>query len=131
MSTVAEYSINTVYICVLQDSIILTKKCRYIDLSGVKRWRWAVTVHHDQRIWIGCSLSRSWKHLVSNSFDNVRRVYGRTSPYVVSFSSLKRTLVLVELHCTVCHVVLQDLLPAVFTAPYPYPAIVNFGSFLF
>jgi hypothetical protein len=39
MSTVVEYGINTVYPCILQESIILTKKCRYIDLSGGKRWR--------------------------------------------------------------------------------------------
>ena len=80
----------TVYLCVLQDSIILTRKCRNIDLSGWKRWRWPVTVHHDQRIWLGSSLSRSWKPLVSNPFDNMRRVYGRTSPCVVSFSSKGR-----------------------------------------
>jgi hypothetical protein len=31
MSTVTDHSINTVYLCLLQYSIILAKKCRYID----------------------------------------------------------------------------------------------------
>jgi len=43
---------------------------------------WAVTVQRDQMIWLGSFLSRSWKPLVSDPLDNVRRV--------VSFSSKGR-----------------------------------------
>lgn len=47
-------------------------------------------------IWLGCFLSRSWKSLVSDPFDNMRRFCGKTSPFISEDASSGWT----ELHST-------------------------------